>query len=102
MKAKDEISLEDIETIINYSKYNVGEWAEVYTTDKIVMKRFEKFCQEHPDYGKVLKDDRYSMTFSVHPKCASIYPHAPRTVLLTDEQKAELAERMKAAREKHA
>lgn len=99
MKAKIEMLQEDQETIINYSKYHIGEWAELYTTDKIVMKRYEKFCSEHPDYAKIIKEDKYSMTFSIHPKIV-LYPHAPRKVVLTDEQKAALADKMREIRNK--
>ena len=95
---KVDMPIEDQETIINISKYHIGDWAEVYTTDKNVMKRFLKFCEKHSDYGKVIKDDKYSMTFSVHPKCASLYPYAPRKVVLTDEQLEERRERMRILR----
>lgn len=85
---------EDTETVINYSKYHIGDWAELYTTDKQVMKRIEKFCVNHPDYGKLLKEDKYSMTFSLHPKCACLYPHAPRKMNFTEEQKKIMSERL--------
>lgn len=78
MTPKVDMLLEDTETVINYSKFQIGDWAEVYSTDKLVMKRFEKFCNEHPDYCKLIKEDKYSMTFSIDPKCASLYPKAPR------------------------
>ena len=94
MTPKEVILQEDRETVINYSKYHIGDWAEVYTTDKDVMKRFEKFCKEHPDYGRLVKEDKYSMTFSVHPKSASLYPHAPRKVVLSEEQRKVLVERL--------
>lgn len=100
MKPKEDTLFEDKETIINHSEYHIGEWAEVYTTDKVVMRRFEKFCKDHPDYGKVIKDDKYSMTFSVHPKSASLYPFAPRKVTMSDKRKQELAEHMRTLREK--
>lgn len=92
------MAAEDTETIINYSKYHIGEWAEVYTTDKLVMKRFEKFINEHPDRGRLIKEDKYSMTFSVHPKCASLYPRAPKRVEMSEERKKILADRMRSLR----
>ena len=69
---------EDVETVINYSKYHLGEWAEVYTTDKVVMKRYEKFSNSHPELCKLIKEDKYGMTWSVDPRCVSLYPRAPR------------------------
>ena len=87
MIQKIDMKLDETETIISYSQYNIGPWAEVYTTDKLVMKRYSKFCKEHPDRARLVKEDKYSMTFSVDPKCASLYPKAPRRVILTEEQK---------------
>ena len=91
---------EDTETTINFSKANIGDWAEVYTTDKNIMKRYEKFVEKHPDRCRLINEDKYSMTFSCDPKCASIYPRAPRKVVYTDEQKRALTERLAAARNK--
>lgn len=90
---------EDTETIINFCKYHIGEWAEVYTTDKVVMKRYEKFMEKYPDVCKVIKEDKYSMTFSVHPKCAGIYPHAPRRTNISAEQMKINTERLQKLRE---
>ena len=87
MKKKVDTMSEDKETIINFSEYHLGEWAEVYTTDKLVMARYQKFCKQHPDMAKIIKDDKYSMTFSVHPKCAGIYPKAIVRMNLTEEQR---------------
>ena len=91
---------EDTETTINFSKANIGDWAEVYTTDKNVMKRYDKFAKAHPEYCRLVKEDKYSMTFSADPKCASYYPRAPRKVNYTEEQKRLLAERLAAVRNK--
>ena len=101
MKEKVVMLAEDTETVINYCKYHIGDWAEIYTTDKTMMKRYEKFANEHPEYCRLLKEDKYSMTFSVHPKCASLYPRAPRQLNLTEEQKQALAERLTASRSQH-
>ena len=95
MTEKIIMTSEDTETTINYNKFTLGDWAEVYTTDKTIMKRFEKFCQKHPDYAKLVKEDKYSMTFSVHSKCASLYPRAPRKVNMTEEKLEELRNRFK-------
>ena len=100
MLPKANITIDEIETVINYSLYNIGEWAELYTTDKNVMKRFDKFAKAHPDYCRLVKEDNYSMTFSVHPKCANLYPKAPKKMNYTDEQKAQLTERLRLMREK--
>jgi hypothetical protein len=95
MTEKLAIAAEDIETAITYSKHTLGEWAELYTTDKVVMKRYVKFAEKYPDACRLKEEDQYSMTFLVHPKCAGIYPKAPRMNHLTDEQKQANAERLK-------
>lgn len=100
MQPKEDTMFEDRETVINYCQYHIGEWAEVYSTDKTVMRRFEKFCNEHPEYGRLIKEDKYSMTFSIHPKCASLYPKAPRKVKYSEEYRQELRNRLEAARNK--
>jgi hypothetical protein len=100
MTEKEVTMAEDRETVINFCEYHIGKWAEVYTTDKDVMKRFEKFCTKYPDFGRIIKDDKYSMTFSVHPKCASLYPKAPIRRVMTDEQKLEFRNRMETAKNK--
>lgn len=98
MKKKVDTMFEEQETIINYPR--LDELAEVYTTDKNVMKRYEKFSVKHPDLCKLIREDKYSMTFHIVPKCASIYPRAPRQSNMTDEQKEEVRLRMKTLRQK--
>ena len=97
---KVSVPKEEQETVINYSKFGIGEWAELYTTDTVVMKRYEKFGAKRPDYCKLLKKDNYSATFSVHPKCVGIYPKAPRQTNLTEERRKELQDRMSQIRSK--
>ena len=100
MTEKVPMIAEDVETIWNYSKYHLGEWPEMYTTDKVMMKRYEHFSQRYPDYCKLLKEDKYSMTFTVHPKCMGVYPRAPRKgPALTEEQKQANRERLQKSRE---
>lgn len=96
---KIEVPIEEQETIINYSK-SIGEWCEIYTTDKVIMKRYLKFCKDHPECGKVIAEDQYSTTFSVDPRCAGMFPKAPRKVNLTETQKQVLRDRMKSMQKK--
>ena len=88
---------EDTETTWNYSKFHIGDWPEMYTTDKTMMRRYEKFAQKYPDHCRLIKEDKYSMTFVIHPKCMGIYPRAPRKgPVLTEEQKKANRERLEA------
>ena len=92
---------EDTETVWNYSKYHIGEWVEMYSTDKIMMRRYEQFAQKYPDHCRIVKEDKYSMTFSIDPKCMGFYSKAPRKgPVLTEEQKQANKERLAALREK--
>ena len=88
------MNMDEIETIINISKYHIGDWAEVYTTDKSVMSKYTKFANSHPEQCKIIHQDAYSMTFSVNPKC--IAPRAPRKV--SEEQRLASAERLRTYR----
>ena len=103
MTEKVIMAAEDTETCINYSQAQIGNWAEVYTTDKTIMRRYDKFAKNFPDYCRLIKEDKYSMTFSVHPKCVSLYPKAPRKGKpMSEEQKKLAAERFAAYRTKAA
>ena len=100
MTEKVSLLAEDVETVWNYSKYHLGEWVEMYSTDKKIMQRYERFSQKYPDYCKLLKEDRYSKTFTVHPKCMGVYPRAPRKgPTLTQEQKQANTERLERIRQ---
>ena len=69
---------EDSETIWNYCKFHFGDWVEMYTTDKVMMRRYEAFAQKYPEHCKLVKEDRYSMTFIIHPACMGVKPRAAK------------------------
>ena len=96
MTEKAVIQAEDTETVWNYCKFHIGEWIEMYTTDKTLMRRYEKFCQKYPDHCKLIKEDQYSMTFMIDPACMGVKPRAPRKgPTLSEEQRRINAERLK-------
>ena len=99
MLEKVNIQCGEVETVWNYSKYHIGEWVEMYSTDKIMMRRYEQFAQKYPDHYKLLKEDRYSMTFIIDPQCMGFKPRTPRKgPMLTEEQKRINSERLKKMR----
>lgn len=106
MIEKINMSSDECETIINYSQFQIGEWAELYTTDKLVMKRYKKYMKKYPEACRLVKEDKYSMTFQMPPKLIGIYPRAPHKARqFTEEEKAANAERlrqMRAAQKKNA
>lgn len=99
MTEKVRIQFGEIETVWNYSRYHIGEWVEMYTNDKTMMHRYEKFSQRFPDHCKLIKKDKYSMTFTIDPKCMGFNPRAPRKgPTLTEEQKRINSERLEKMR----
>jgi hypothetical protein len=96
---KVDMPYEDQETIISYCKLDPNDRAEVYSTDKIIIKRYNKFCKNHPDLCEVIHDDKFSTTFSVDIRCAGFYPRAPKKGRpMTEEQRIAASERLAVAR----
>ena len=86
---------EDTETIWTYCQYHIGDWIEMYTTDKVMMHRYEEFSRKYPDYCKLAEDTEYSMTFMIDPKCMGFKPKVPRKgPALSEEQKQANRERL--------
>ncbi len=95
MQEKEPMLAEDTETIWNYCKFHIGEFVEMYTTDKTMMRRYEAFTQKYPEHCRLVKEDKYSMTFSIDPACMGVKPRAPRKApILTVEQKQANKERL--------
>ena len=82
------------ETIVNYNCQE--STATVYTWDKPLIRKLTALVRDRSDIVKENGDDECA-TFTVPKSWVRISP--PRTVNLTEEQKAERAERMKKARE---
>ena len=100
MQEKVAMLAEDTETVWNYCKYHLGSWVEMYTTDKAMMRRYETFSQKYPDHCKLVKENKYSVTFTIDPRCMGFKPRAPRKgPVLTEEQKQTNSERLKKLRE---
>ena len=76
------------ETIVNYT--NGEKTASIYTADPVVIRKLDKLVEKYPETYKVIAQDKYSKTYECPKKMVSFRP--PR--ILTDEQKAELRERM--------
>lgn len=100
MIEKVRMSAEDTETTWNYCKFHIGDWVEMYTTDKNLMRRYEKFSQKYPDHCKLVREDQYSMTFTIDPACMGFKPRAPRRApALTEEQKQVNSKRLESIRQ---
>jgi len=97
------LSLEEQETHITWDR--LGETASVITTDRTVMTKLDKMCEAHPDNYECIHVNRLQDDHSVVEK---EYVIADKTLIsfrgekvkrnLTEEQKAEIAERFKTLR----
>ena len=82
------------ETIINYN--NEKSTANVYTWNKALINKLSAILKERQDIQCKHSDDECA-TFVVPKNWIKVSP--PRTRNLSEEQKAEAAERMRKARE---
>lgn len=99
MIEKEVTAAEDRETVWNKSIHHLGEVYEMYTTDKNDMQKALKLAKKYPDAVKVIKDDKYGMTFQFSMTDGSLFwrPKIRRT--MTEEQKARAREQLKQSRE---
>lgn len=81
------------ETIINYN--NEEKTASVFTYDKSLIRKLDKRLPEMPDMKLIRRGEDFA-EYSLPKKWIKVA--FPRQY--SDEQRAEMAERMKAAREK--
>lgn len=81
------------ETIINYN--NEEKTASVFTYDKSLIRKLDKRLSEMPDMKLIRRGEDFA-EYSLPKKWIKV--SFPRQY--SDEQRAEMAERMKAAREK--
>ena len=90
---------EDRETTWNKCVYHIGEVYEMYTTDKNDMQKALKLAKKYPNDVKIVKDDKYGMTFQFSMSGGSLFwrPKIRRT--MTEEQKAQAREQLKTMRE---
>lgn len=89
---RPKLTREEQEVIITTSA--ADELAEVYTADPIYIRRFDRKVEQDPEHYKVKSRNAYSATYTMPKRLLQFrIPSAPRE--LTDEQRAELRERMK-------
>ena len=89
---RPKLTREEQEVIITTSA--ADELAEVYTADPIYIRRFDRKVEQDPEHYKVKSRNAYSATYTMPKRLLQVRtPSAPRE--LTDEQRAELRERMK-------
>lgn len=75
-----------METVVNYNSEE--KTAIVYTRDKSVMRKLDRFVEDYPDIYKLLKQTDIDKTYSM-PKSYITY-RRPRTMNISDEQRERL------------
>jgi len=81
------------ETSITYNQEE--NIADVYTHDKTLMKKLDKFCKLYPDKCLLKREDKQwqSKTYIIPKNFISI--RTPRLINISDEQRAKSKELMK-------
>lgn len=91
-------TLYERETIIRWD--DESEEANFYTASPVQMRKMDRLCAEHPESFRVkrefLTDGEISGKDYTIPKNFVSIRTKTRTVTMTDEQRAAMAERMKA------
>ena len=96
------IALDEMETTISFSR--TGAHAEVWTCDTTMYTRFDKLCKESPAMYTCTEEARnrngelLSKTYRIADKSLLSFKPKKRKVVLTEEEKAERAERLKRVR----
>lgn len=89
--------LDEQETTINMYPKQVQNFAEIYTNIATTAKQLRKLAISNPESVKIEKDNENGMFIQVPLSWICI--RKPRTVRMTDEQKAAIAARLATARE---
>lgn len=84
------MKLEFNETAIDH--YNGDKMAGVSTGERKLINRLNKMAEKYPDDVKIVAVNQDGMYYKVPWRWISIRP--PRKVVLSEEQKAELVERL--------
>jgi len=94
------LSLEEQETHLRWDR--TEGIVHVYTSDRTTMTKFDKLCKEHPENYQCVGVDRAAdnheivdKRYEIADKSLITFRGAKKTVGLTEEQRAELAERIK-------
>lgn len=98
------IALEDQETVISFSR--TCDVATVWTTDRTMMNKLDKLCEKSPsnyecfDVGRYVndKDQIMDKSYYISDKTLISFRSAKVHRELTDEQKREVAERLRGSK----
>lgn len=99
-KPKISTSLDEQETTFTWYPPSVDRFADVYSANPVQIRKLKKLCAESPEDFIFEREDSVGAFFRVNQKCFSF--HKRRTRVMTDEQKAEVASRLIAAKKQKA
>jgi hypothetical protein len=91
------LSAYERETIINFNESE--ETGSICTHNKRLIARLNKACQKAPEHFKFIKTNEYGFMFYEAPK-KYITIHIPVKSKMTDGQKEDFKQRMKALKSK--
>lgn len=96
-----ELSLEEQETTIHFMRDE--KYATIYTTDRTSMTKFDKLCNEAPEYYQLVKVDTIKgkicgKTYKLTDKALVSFRSKKIRQELTDEQRKTIGERLAQAR----
>lgn len=96
------VSFEEQETVINFNR--TGDGAEVWTSDRTTMTKLDKLCEESPEYWKCKKVENFldgslaNKVYTVTDKSLISFRSKKVKRELTEEQRAEMADRLRRLR----
>lgn len=90
---KDSISLEEQETVINYSPAE-RKTATIYTSSQRDLRRLWKIYEQHPDEVQIVRDDKYGTEFRIPESWIRIRPKKE----ISEERRIAAAEQLAAIR----
>ena len=79
------------ETVINFSRLN--DFATISTSDTTMKTKFDKLCENSPDFYSVVSDDGYYKTYRVSDK--SLVSCRSKKREMSEESKAAASQRLK-------
>lgn len=79
------------ETVINFSRLN--DFATISTSDTTMKTKFDKLCENSPDFYSVVADDGYYKTYRVSDK--SLVSFRAKKREMSEEAKAAASQRFK-------
>lgn len=94
---KYRLSKEETETIIRYD--DGSNECRIYTCNKALVARLDRYCQSNPKQWKLYGEDQYSKTYTTTKKLLTIREKSTKREM-TDEEKQAAGERLRKHREK--